>query len=175
MAGKTAILSVRIVSDADGKGFRKAANQVSSFTKKATLMGAKATAITGAVAALGGVVGNLAIGIAAGAAAALPALAAIAIGFDGIKEAAAGAAPAASALKAAVSGEFARTMADGFKSAGTIIESMTPAMAGAAADIGTMFTGLMDHIAGTGTDALNQLVTASGDMVAAMGRSESVV
>jgi len=169
MASKTAILAVRIVSDADARGFKKAAREVSNFSKKAAAAGVKATAITGAVAALGGVVGNLAIGVAAAGAVALPALAALAIGFDGIKKAAEEAAPAAGALKEAVSGAFAESMADGFKAAGTILESITPTMANTAAQVGGMFTGLMDHIATTGTEGINALVRASGEMIAAMG------
>ena len=76
---KTAILSVRIVSDADNKGFKKSAREanlfgketdklsakIGRFTKSMASIGAKSTAITGAVAALGGVVGNLGFGVVA--------------------------------------------------------------------------------------------------------------
>lgn len=169
MASKTAILSVRIVSDANNRGFKKAANAVSTFSKKAVVAGAKATAITGAVAALGGVVGNLGIGIAAAGAVALPALGALLVGMDGIKKAAEEAAPAAGALKEAVSGAFAESMATGFKAAGDVLEAITPAMAETASQVGGLFTGMMEHIQATGTDALNSLVAASGEMIAAMG------
>lgn len=181
--GKTAILSVRIVSDADNKGFKKAAQdankfgkdsdklsaKLGKFAKSFAAIGAKSTAITGAVAAAGGVIGNLGLGIVALGAVAGPALGAVALGFDGIKEAAQKAAPAFSEMKEAVSGAFADTMGPGFEAIGELASELTGEMTGLGEAVGTVLGGALEHIATVGGPAMRDLILASTEFTSQIG------
>lgn len=175
MANRTAILSIRIVSDADGRGFAKAARQADRFASRMAKSTAKVAAITAAAAVAAGAVGQVGIagaaigtGIAAGAALAVPALVAIKLGADGIKQAAEAAAPAAAKLKAAVSGKFASDMVPGFQAFGRVLTSITPEMTTLAGSISEVFNG----IAGTverNTAGLKAMTRGASTFVTALG------
>ncbi|QRI76262.1 MULTISPECIES: hypothetical protein [Rhodococcus] len=127
----------------------------------------------GAIAALApvalGAVGQLGIGMLGLGAAAGPALATIALGFEGIKTAAQSIQPQFDALKTQVSDVFAREMAPAFESIGSLMESLGPEMEGIASGISGLFTGVTDALTGPGWDSLQELFGSIPQFLSAMG------
>lgn len=117
--GKTSIVSIKIVSDANTRGFKKAADAAGDMSKRIVAstakIGAITTAISGGAAVAAGAIGQIAAGAAALGAVVGPAAGAVALGFDGIKEAAEKAQPAFDDLKEAMSKDFADRLESSFK------------------------------------------------------------
>ena len=106
MAKRTAMVSIRIVSDANNRGFKKAAEASNSLIKNFTKFTAISTSVASAAGIAGGAIGQVAVGAAALGAVAGPALATVALGMDGIKEAATAAQGPFDQLKADFIGKF---------------------------------------------------------------------
>lgn len=127
----------------------------------------------GSIAALApvalGAVGQLGIGMMGLGAAAGPALATVALGFEGIKTAAQSIQPQFDALKTQVSDVFATEMAPAFQSIGTLMESLGPEMEGIASGISGLFTGVTDALTGPGWDSLQELFGSIPTFLSAMG------
>lgn len=145
-------------------------------TAKLALLGVQAAMVTGAIGAgLGGVVGLL--GVAAGAVgglgigfmglgtAALPIIGAIALGTDGIKQAAQEAAPAFTSLKESISGVFGEEMKAGFQDISGILEGLTPGMEGVASGLSGMFNSTFELIRNDGMGELNTLLAGIPPML----------
>jgi len=145
-------------------------------TAKLALLGVQAAMVTGAIGAgLGGVVGLL--GVAAGAVgglgigfmglgtAALPIIGAIALGTDGIKQAAQEAAPAFTSLKDSISGVFGEEMKAGFQDISGILEGITPGMEGVASGLSGMFNSTFELIRNDGMGEINTLLAGIPPML----------
>ena len=145
-------------------------------TAKLALLGVQAAMVTGAIGVgLGGVVGLL--GVAAGAVgglgigfmglgtAALPIIGAIALGTDGIKQAAQEAAPAFTSLKDSISGVFGEEMKAGFQDISGILEGITPGMEGVASGLSGMFNSTFELIRNDGMGEINTLLAGIPPML----------
>ena len=145
-------------------------------TAKLALLGVQAAMVTGAIGAgLGGVVGLL--GVAAGAVgglgigfmglgtAALPIIGAIALGTDGIKQAAQEAAPAFTSLKDSISGVFGEEMKAGFQDISGILEGITPGREGVASGLSGMFNSTFELIRNDGMGEINTLLAGIPPML----------
>ncbi|KAA0925955.1 hypothetical protein [Rhodococcus sp. ANT_H53B] len=144
---------------------------ISSFANigaSITRMSAIAVAGTAAVAPLVGIVGSLAIGTLGLAAVASPALAAVALGFDGIKSAASTITPQFNALKAAVSSTFETAMAPAFAKLGVLMDQVTPGMQGVAQAVSGAFSSMVDVITGPGKASLDTLLAGGRTFVETM-------
>ena len=149
--------------DKDGGlgGLAKTAGKIGLITSAVAGLG-------GAIGLAGGALGGLAVagagvGIAFGAMAGT-----IALGMDGIKEAAATAQPAFDSLKSSVSSVFATDMKAGFASLSTLMGSVTPQMEG----IAKATSGLFNDITARLVEATPQIQGALGgavNMVSALG------
>ncbi|MFW0784503.1 hypothetical protein AAFP35_08260 [Gordonia sp. CPCC 206044] len=185
MARSTAILAIHIVSDATraSDGFKKAERQVRKFERRLSAvnelapvrvvnslarMATLATVATGAVAAAGGAVGALGIALAGAGALAAPALGAVILGLDGIKEAAKTISPQFDALKKAVSDTFQKEMTPAFKQLGGLLDSLTPAMKGMASTLSSSFAGVVGVLTGPMNGALNTIVRGGRQFIGAM-------
>lgn len=165
---KTAIVSIRVVSDANIRGFKKAAAASQSMVKQFTKMTAITTSIASGAAIAGGAIGQVAAGAAALGAAAGPALGAVMLGMDGIKEAATAAQEPFNSLKESVSGEFAAALEGPFSRLGDLLTNLTPAMSSLAATTGDVFGGMLDTISANSAQ-LEALTRGSQDFIAALG------
>lgn len=152
---------VNIISRADDSGFTKA-------TRSMVKMSAAATAVSGAIGVAGGAVGALGVGLAGVGALATPALAAVALGMDGIKKAATTARAPADQLKKSVSAVFASDMIAGFTDLGAVMGAITPQMQGVARATSGVFNGLASTIRAN-IPALQQLADGGAKFVTAMG------
>lgn len=168
MAKKTAMVSIRIVSSANNRGFKKAADASNSLIKNFTKFTAISTSVASAAGIAGGAIGQVAAGAAALGAVAAPALAAVALGMDGIKEAALNAEGGFTDLKDAVSGEFASSLEGPFSRLGDMLSEITPAMSSLAATTGTVFGDLLDTVSANG-DQIEALTAGAEDFIAALG------
>lgn len=184
-ARKTAILSIRIVANSERAtaGLKKTARNVAGLQRDLNRLKAtgfnKLTGSLGKVAAMGALVAGAAAGATAGigalAAAAVaasiaigPALAAIMLGFEGIKNAAKQIQPQFDALKTAVSGVFERELAPGMAMLGDLMDTLTGSMMNLASTISTEFNlmmGLLDQSAGK----MQTLIQGSGEFVTGFG------
>ena len=63
MAKRTAMVSIRIVSDANTKGFKKAAEASNSLIKNFTKFTAISTSVASAAGIAGGAIGQVAVGL----------------------------------------------------------------------------------------------------------------
>lgn len=178
MAGKPAILSVRILSHANSRGFNQAMRNTRKLERQVARTAASMQAfdraarkiglITAAAAVASGAVGLLAIGIVGVGALAAPALAPVLLGLDGIKQAAGAASGPFNDLKAAVSGVFATELVPGFESLGRTLTALTPALTSMA---GTLSQGFNAAAAGieANAGAISQIITASQSFLVGMG------
>ena len=169
MAGKKAIVSINIVSDADNRGFKKAAAEAGNMAKRFGALVPKMAAVAAGASAVGGAIGAVALGAVALGAVATPALAAVALGFDGIKEAAGAAGESFSNLKSEVSSQFAETMTGPFQALGELVGELTPEMASLAHTTGEVLGGALQHIADTGGPAIRSLILASEQFTGSLG------
>lgn len=178
MAGKSAILSVRIISSAKTRAFANAERDAkklerqldrtkakfAAFEAAALKVGAitaAATVATGAVGALG--VGVLGVGALAG-----PALAPLLLGLEGIKQAAGAASGPFNDLKTAVSGVFAAQMVPGFEALGRTLTALQPALVGLAGTLSTVFNGVAAGIEAN-AGAISTVIDAAGVFITSMG------
>ncbi|CCW12904.1 hypothetical protein EBESD8_34560 [Rhodococcus aetherivorans] len=145
-----------------GGGAASAAGGLGSMLPMLGSIAALAPVALGAVGQLG--IGMLGLGAAAG-----PALATIALGFEGIKTAAESIKPQFDALKTQVSDVFAREMTPAFESLGSLMESLGPEMEGIASGMSGLFTGVTDALTGPGWDSLQELFGSIPQFLSAMG------
>ena len=165
---KTAVLSVRIVSEAAGNGFKKAADDVGHFGAEFTKITAISTSVASGLAIAGGAIGQVAAGATALAAVAGPALGAVMLGVDGIKEAAQGLSEPFDQLKEAVSGEFASALEGPFERLGGLMGELQEPLAGLGGAVGTLMGGMVETIADNQGE-LEKLIAASGQFTEALG------
>ncbi|MFC9895042.1 hypothetical protein ACFVMC_15260 [Nocardia sp. NPDC127579] len=167
MAGRTAILSVRIVGDGSDarRELERTSRAVSGFASTVH----KVAAVTSLIAFAIGAVGNLGIGFVGLGLLAAPALAAIALGMEGIKQAAGAAAPALARLKQVVSETFAREMRPAFEQLAGLMDRITPAMQGIASAVSGVFSAVVGQLAGPGAAALDTLLAGAQKFIAALG------
>lgn len=169
--GKTSIVSIKIVSDANTRGFKKAADAAGDMSKRIVAstakIGAITTAISGGAAVAAGAIGQIAAGAAALGTVVGPAAGAVALGFDGIKEAAEKAQPAFDDLKEAMSKDFADRLESSFKGINGLLEGLTPAMRDVAGSSADLIGGVLDTLADSSSE-IEALIRASGDFFDAM-------
>lgn len=181
----TAILSIRIVANSARAtaGLKKTQRNVravqadlnrlrqTGFTRLVGTLGkvaAMGTLVAGAAAVAGAAMGALAAGAVAASVAIGPALIAIMLGFEGIKNAAKKIQPQFDALKSAISGVFERELAPGMELLGGLMDKLTGSMTSLASTISTEFNsmmGLLDQSAGK----LDLLIQGSGAFVTGFG------
>lgn len=172
MAGRTAILRVRILSDADARGFRRAelavdrlGGAVSRTAAKWTTLGAVAVSAT---AAASQAVGALAVAGASVGLLALPALGAVAAGLDGIKAAAETARPGLDRFKSSMSSIFESGMRQGFSDLSDTLDAITPQMGGVARAVSEVFNGLAATVR-RNADGIGRLADKSAEFVTRLG------
>ena len=168
MAKRTAMVSIRIVSDANTKGFKKAAEASNSLIKNFTKFTAISTSVASAAGIAGGAIGQVAVGAAALGAVAGPALATVALGMDGIKEAATAAQGPFDQLKADLSASFADQMTDSFSRLGDTLNFLNRPLADLGATVGSVFAGMLDTVSANGAQ-LEALTLGATDFVATLG------
>ena len=135
---------------------------------KIGLATAAVAGLGGAIGVAGGALGGLAVA-GAGVGIAFAAMAGtIALGMDGIKEAAATAQPALDSLKSAVSSTFATEMQAGFASLSTLMAGITPQVQGIASAVSGVFNGIASTLAGQ-MPAIQTALGGVASMVATMG------
>ncbi|WP_270485659.1 transglycosylase family protein [Gordonia jacobaea] len=135
---------------------------------KIGLATAAVAGLGGAIGVAGGALGGLAVA-GAGVGIAFAAMAGtIALGMDGIKEAAATAQPALDSLKSAVSSTFATEMQAGFASLSTLMSGITPQVQGIASAVSGVFNGIASTLAGQ-MPAIQTALGGVASMVATMG------
>lgn len=135
---------------------------------KIGLATAAVAGLGGAIGVAGGALGGLAVA-GAGVGIAFAAMAGtIALGMDGIKEAAATAQPALEELKSAVSSTFATEMQAGFASLSTLMSGITPQVQGIASAVSGVFNGIASTLAGQ-MPAIQTALGGVASMVTAMG------
>ena len=135
---------------------------------KIGLITAAVAGLGGAIGVAGGALGGLAVA-GAGVGIAFAAMAGtIALGMDGIKEAAATAQPALDSLKSAVSSTFATEMQAGFASLSTLMSGITPQVQGIASAVSGVFNGIASTLAGQ-MPAIQTALGGVASMVTAMG------
>ena len=181
----TAILAIRIVSNSDNavRAIRKLQRNVAAvqrdfnrlgqtgFTRAVNGIGrmaAMGAVLTGAITSAGAAIGALAAGAVAASVAIGPALIAMALGFEGIKNAAKAIQPQFDALKTAISGVFERELAPGMQLLGNLMDTLTGSMMNLASVISTefnLFMGVLDASSGK----LQTLIQGSGEFVAGFG------
>ncbi|MBA4505949.1 hypothetical protein H0H28_11635, partial [Corynebacterium sanguinis] len=163
MAGKTAFVSIRIVSDANNRGFKKAAEGARRMSKSL----AKITAITAAVGGLSGAIGSLGIGLAAVGTLGVAAIAPLALGFEGVKAAAGSAAEGFSNLRSVAASALQSSMVPGFEALNGFMLAIAPQMEQLSTAVGKTFSGIAQHIASPEiTAGFQSLMTAAGDFIA---------
>ncbi len=151
---------VNIISRANDSGFAKASRSLAKFT-------GLAAAAAPATAAAAQAVGALAIAGASVGLLAVPALGAVLAGMDGIKKAAATAAPQMTAFKTAMSQSFSGATV-GFGRLGGVLTAITPQMQG----VGRAITGVFNSAASAvarNTGGLQQLATKGAEFVTRLG------
>ena len=127
-------------------------------------------AITAAVGLAGGAIGGLGIGLIGVGATALPVVGAIALGIDGIKNAAQAAAPAFSALKESVSGAFSETLAPTFQAVGEALTAWTPSLTAVASSLANVADGFLSvFTTGQGLPIVGAFLQQVSTMVDSMG------
>lgn len=168
MAKKTAMVSIRIVSDANTRGFKKAAAASNDLVKHFTKFTAISTSVASAAALAGGAIGQIAGGAAALTAAAGPALATVALGFEGIKEAATAAQEPFEQLKADLSASFANEMTGSFERLGGLLTDLNRPLADLGATTGAVFAGMLDTVSANG-DQLAALTAGATDFISSLG------
>lgn len=129
---------------------------------------AMGTVVTGAIASAGGAIGALAAGAAAAAVAIGPALVTMALGFEGISNAAKAIQPQFDALRNSISGVFERELAPGMQLLGGLMDQVTGSMMNLASVMSTEFNsmmGLLDASAGK----INTLIEGSANFVTGFG------
>ena len=148
--------------DADGGGgFAKMAGKIGLYTAAGAGLG-------GAIGVAGAALGGLAVA-GAGVGLAFAGMAGtIALGMDGIKEAAAAAQPELTALKTAVSGVFATEMRQGFADLGAIATALTPQFQGVASAISGMFNNVVGSIRDDGMNELRDIFGQLPAMISQM-------
>lgn len=172
MAGRTAILRIRIISDAVTSGFdraeratRKLGGSASNTAGKLTLLGA--AAVSGAAAAAQAVTAVAVAGASVGLLA-LPALGAVAAGMDGIKAAAQTASPALTRFKSTMSSVFETGMTQGFSDLGATLDAIAPQMAGVGRAVSGVFNGLAATVKDNAT-GIGALADKSAEFVTRLG------
>lgn len=172
MAGRTAILRVRILSDADSRGFRQAEVMTNRLAGSASRTAAKLTALgAAAVAGAAGAAQAVAAVAVAGASVGLlaaPALGVVLAGMDGIKAAAETARPALDRFKQSMSGIFESGMRQGFSDLGDALDAVTPQMGGVARAVSGVFSGLAATIK-KNADGIGRLADKSAEFVSRLG------
>lgn len=176
MAGKTAILSVRITGD--GRDARRELDRTASSVDRLTNVQQKLDKGTAATSKFVGKMGLASVALGGVGVAAIGALGAVgglgaavtvlALGMDGIKKAAGAAAPAFNNLKSAVSSTFATEMVPGFEALGRVMTSITPQMQGVASSISGLFNG----VAGTlenATGGIQMIADGASQFITALG------
>lgn len=173
--GRTAILRVRILSDGDGRGFLQTERNIDRVSRSANSLAGKLAkvaavgpAVAAGVAVAGAAVGSLVVGLAGVGALAAPALGAVALGWDGIKTAAGGAAPALERAKSAVSSVFAADLAAPFRQLGGVLDGLTPSLQSAARGVSSMVTDIVGVI-GNMQPQLRTLTEGSAQFFRALG------
>lgn len=147
--------------DGDSSGFAKLAGKIGLYTAAVAGLG-------GAIGVAGAALGGLAVA-GAGVGLAFAGLAGtIALGLDGIKEAAATAQPELTALKTAVSGVFATEMRQGFADLGAIATALTPQFQGVASAISGMFNNVVGSIRDDGMNELRDIFGQLPAMISQM-------
>lgn len=170
MAGKTAILAVRIISSAKGKGFRKAAREVELFNSRMKKFQAGMKKFTAPLAAMGRAVGRVAAPVAKFgtiAAGATTAIAGLAVPIAAMGSAAGAALGPMIALTAAMApaaigalGLAVGALSMAFKGMGAAMSASNPAelaealegMGPAAASAATALNGLAGRFRDLGTE-----------------------
>lgn len=144
-----------------GGGFAKLAGKIGLYTAAVAGLG-------GAIGVAGAALGGLAVA-GAGVGLAFAGMAGtIALGMDGIKEAAATAQPELAALKTAVSGVFATEMRQGFADLGAIATGLTPQFQGVASAISGMFNNVVGSIRDDGMNELRDIFGQLPQMISGM-------
>ena len=181
----TAILSIRIVANSARAtaGLRKTSRNVAAlqrdfarlnqtgFPRLLNSLGrvaALGTLVAGAITSAGAAVGALAAGAVAASVAVGPALVAIMMGFEGIKNAAKQVQPQFDALKSAISGVFERELAPGMQMLGGLMDSLTGSMMNLASVISTEFN-LVIGLLSDSEAKLQQLTLGSAEFVTGFG------
>ncbi|WP_069160082.1 hypothetical protein [Nocardia altamirensis] len=166
MANRTAILSVRILGDGSAarRELDRTARAVAGFAT-ATI---KLAALTSAIGFAVGAVGNLGVGLVGLGLLAAPALAAVKVGMEGIKQAAQTAAPALARLREAVSATFAREMAPAFAQLSGLLDRITPAMTGIASAVSGVFRAVVAQLTGPGAAAIDRILSGAKTFVASL-------
>lgn len=166
MAGKTAMVSIRIVSDANTRGFRKAADAAGKLGRNLAKFTAMSTGVAAAAAGLSGVVGSLGLGIVALGAVAGPALAPLLMGMEGIKSAAGNAAEGFNALKQTATDALADSMAPGFTALNGLMLDLNADFKNLSYAVGQSFSDIATHMASPAiAGGFAALLAASADFV----------
>ena len=166
MANKTAMVSIRIVSDANNKGFRAAADGARRMSAAFGKALPKMTAVAAAAGGVAGAVGNLGLGLVSVGALAGAALLPVVLGFEGIKAAAGSASEGFNQLKSVSSSALQSSMVPGFEALNGFMLNISGDVKNLATVVGQSFSSIAQHIASPEiTNGFASLLVASADFV----------
>ena len=151
---------VNIISRADNSGFARASKAMTKLT-------AATAALAPATAAASQAVAVLATATASIGALAVPALAVVAAGFEGIKNAAKVAQGQFTAFRESMASSFSGATA-GFSKLGGVLDAITPQMQGVGRAVTGVFNGLATTVA-KNTGGLQKLAAKSAEFVTRLG------